>query len=256
MMTIDHELLSEDVREIRLGGEATLDPDSLDRLERILGELEKDANCRVLVLSGSDPFCRGMDLGRVLSMADGELQPCLEQFARVLARLHHLKAVVIAVVDGEVAAGGVGLVAAADHVIATERATFTLPEAVLGLVPAMVLPMLLGRMASQKARWLAASALPCSAHRAREIGLVDVVTTHDELERELKRLERQLVRVDPAASRRIARLLSGLTSRSLEEALSAGASLTAERLRDPSVRRSIAAFLEGRSPWTIESEAV
>ena len=50
---------------------------------------------------------------------------------------------------------------------------FALPECVLGLIPAMVMPLLCERMPVQKARWMALSSRNVKAEEALAIGLVD-----------------------------------------------------------------------------------
>jgi polyketide biosynthesis enoyl-CoA hydratase PksH len=100
--------------------------------------------------------------------------------------------VVIAKVEGQVTAGGVGLVAASDLVISSTGATFGLSEMLFGLLPACVLPFLIRRIGFQKARWMTLITQGIPAQRALEIGLVDEVGENpsDILRRNLLRLTR------------------------------------------------------------------
>src|SRR5438477_5999325 len=100
-----------------------------------------------------------------------------------MARYHHAQRsngkVTLAVVDEQALGGGVGLAAVCDYVLATERATFGLPELLLGLVPATIFPILLERMPPQRARRLALLGHTQNAAQASASGLVDEVVASD-----------------------------------------------------------------------------
>jgi polyketide biosynthesis enoyl-CoA hydratase PksH len=85
-----------------------------------------------------------------------------------------------------VAGGGVGLVAAADLVLATERSTFALPEALWGLLPCCVLPFLIRRTGFQRAYAMTLTTRPVGAAEAAGYGLVD------DLGADLRALSRRL----------------------------------------------------------------
>src|SRR5689334_23626660 len=93
---------------------------------------------RAIVMEGSGGvFCNGLDIAHFDFKEEKEE---LHFFAGLLLGLRHATKAVIAVVDGSALGGGVGLAAAADLVIATENASFGLPESMIGLAPAIILP--------------------------------------------------------------------------------------------------------------------
>jgi polyketide biosynthesis enoyl-CoA hydratase PksH len=100
--------------------------------------------------------------------------------------------VIISKVEGKVNAGGIGLVAASDIVIADEKANFGLSEALFGLLPACVMPFLIRRTGYQKALWMTLTTQGIPASRAYQIGLVDEVSTNvsDAVRKNLLRLTR------------------------------------------------------------------
>jgi enoyl-CoA hydratase/carnithine racemase len=160
------------------------------------------------------------------------------------------------VVDGPAQGGGVGVAAAADFVLASERSSFALPEVLFGLIPAMVLPVLLERIRPQLARRWALTAESQGPSEALAAGLVDRVVPSAELERAERRVVRELSRARPAA----VRALSAYSARALElplvEALAAGGELTLAASLEPAVGRALRSFREyGMVDWDEEEQA-
>lgn len=234
------------------GGEQTLiDGPGLARLWALLEEADGSSRCRVLVLEGQGGvFCQGMDLAYMTAQAPEERLPATLQFARCLGRLRGGRQLVLAAIDGAVIGGGVGLAAAADVLLCTEGSTFGLPELSLGLVPAIVLPVLMERMTAQRARWLALSGTMV-ARRALEIGLADqVVGDAERLEKAVRKTIKQALRCRPQSVAGLKWHLEQVGQLPLHDALEAGAQLTAESLNDSYGMSALEAFMEGEPlPW-------
>lgn len=161
---------------------------------------------RVIVLrSNGTPFCIGMDFGALSKGMQGPkasaiLKYSIEAYSTILARMYDGKKPILCVVDGDVRAGGVGLVCAGDMVFATQRAQFTLSEVLFGLIPANVLPYLLGlRVSPQKARYIMLSSKTITAEEALRYGIVDEVYNIDAIEKGLRASIKQLLRSSPEA---------------------------------------------------------
>lgn len=227
----------------------SLGAESLARLDLALAAAEERRDAAVWVLRGSpEVFCRGMDFAALAGVDDA--YPWLRRFAAVLARLRSAPRPTVAVVDGEVVGGGVGIAAACDWVLATERSRFALPEALFGLLPGVVLPVLLDRMTPQRARLLVLQGVSRSAEGARGEGLVDEVVSAEALEGAARRAARGLSRVSSARVRGLRRWSEEAAHLAATEALTRGAALTAELLGEPSVRAGLERFLEsGTPPW-------
>ena len=122
-----------------------------------LAHLEGDAETRVVVIRGAGEraFCAGADLKgmfRTRSILDAREQ--YAELAQVLEAIPRMRRPVIAQVHGYALAGGCGLAAACDVVIAADDAVFGLPEIRLGLLPLMVLaPILRLRRRGASSRW-------------------------------------------------------------------------------------------------------
>lgn len=230
-------------------GEEPLIDQGITELSAALDEAEAAPDCRVIVLSGTPGcFCKGMDLRMLATCSARELSDGVFAFADCLRRLRLCSKLTISVVAGAATGGGVGLAAAADVLLASSRAVFSLPELVLGLAPAVITPILLNRMLPQKIRLLALSGA-IDAQRALELGLADQrVEGPDALEQALQVLVKQGLRSHPAALTQLKRMTDRVHDTPLAEALAAGAQCTAAMLADPERAQAIRGFLEGEAP--------
>ncbi|MBL9103408.1 MAG: enoyl-CoA hydratase/isomerase family protein [Myxococcales bacterium] len=228
-----------------------LTPAFLAELEALLRRADGDPRCRVVVLaSDSGEFCRGMDLHGLAEGQHADYGAAIATYARCLELLRTIRPATLCVIETAASGGGVGLVAASDLVIAGRPATFVLPELLLGLMPAVVLPVLAERVGSGRARRLCLTGELLSAADAAQIGLVDVLA--DEAALTLAATLKHLLRVSPDAVGRLKRHLDLISGMPREAALQAGAARTATDLQDPQIRAAIAGFVAGEMPpWSV-----
>ncbi len=187
-------------------GEATkglvLNADTISRLLDALLVADTDASVRGVVLrSAAREFCLGMDLESAIGMSDPvERERSCRLFADLLLLIVGLSKPVVAVLQGETIGGGIGLAGACDIVIASDDATLQFPEALYGLVPAMIAPILCPRrMTEARLTNLAMTALRMDARTARSVGLVDEVASTRPLESTVRAIVRSLMRSSPQA---------------------------------------------------------
>lgn len=220
--------------------------DSVERLRRELNEANLDAEVGVLVLRGSqEVFCNGLDTDELLLGADHAARArAIEGFQAVLAGIRLGPKPTLAVVAGSALGGGVGLVAACDLALGSTAASFAFPEALFGLIPAMVLPLALERMRPQVARLWALTASRRSAEEALSAGLLDQVVEPARLERAVTRWVRQLSRVRPEGVRQLMTFSARASRLSIEEALAEGGRITLEASGDDAVRSALSSFRE------------
>ena len=132
-----------------------------------------DPQVRVIVLTHRGPvFCSGMDLREESAGPGGQGVRELPTILRLIMR--NAKPV-IAAVRGPARAGGVGLMAAADIVVAAPTATFGFSEVRIGLIPAVITVPVLHRVSPIAARELFLTGEVIDAARAEQIGLVNAV---------------------------------------------------------------------------------
>jgi polyketide biosynthesis enoyl-CoA hydratase PksH len=179
-----------------------------------LDQAERTPGCRLVVIEGSSgTFCTGMDFGEAVAYADApdaaaeSARRGGEEFLALLTRIATIGCAVIAKVDGRAVGGGVGIAAASDLVYATPRSSFSLPEALWGLLPCCVLPFLIRRTGFQPAAAMALSTLPVTAEQALRTHLVDEVA--DDPETEVRRVRQRLSKLAPATIADLKRYLRG-----------------------------------------------
>ena len=135
---------------------------------------EAEEVVKVVILEGlPDVFCTGMDFEEVAGGEQLDPKASTNAYYEILKQMSQSSKVILSLVRGKVQAGGVGLVAASDLVIADETATFVLSELLFGLLPACVLPFLIRRVGFQKAYRLALTTQAISASEAEKWGLID-----------------------------------------------------------------------------------
>ena len=132
-------------------------------LEDHLGRACHDPKIRALVLTGAGTvFCAGMDLREAAcergnSEAEQHAVVTLQEYADLVQTLHTLPKPTLAALNGDALAGGAGLVAACDFVIASSSAHIGYPEVLRGLVPAIVMHDLTRCLGDRRARQLVLS---------------------------------------------------------------------------------------------------
>jgi methylglutaconyl-CoA hydratase len=228
----------------------------LDSISDFLREIEKDPQCRVVVLAGrGQAFCAGGDLSRMeqaAKMTRARSKAEAGRFAKLLYRMHTYPKPLVARVHGPAFAGGMGLVAACDLVVAAEEAEFCLPEVRIGLVPAMISPYLVRAMGEQQARRYVLTGERLPAREAHRIGFVHECVPASELDARVEKLCAQLASAGPQALARSKKLLARVGKASLTKALAAHtAGVLAEARAGDEAREGIRSFLEKRKPsWT------
>ena len=157
----------------------TINNQMVNEFSDLLSLCEREA--KIVVIEGlPEVFCFGADFSNIAQLieqgagADAIIQ---EQDPEALyawwLKLITGSYITIAHVRGKVNAGGIGLVAACDIVLAEENSQFSLSEMLFGLMPACVLPFLKRRLGFAKTNYMTLMTQPVTAARALEWGLVD-----------------------------------------------------------------------------------
>ena len=183
-----------------------------DLLLKELGGLEVEKSIRVIVLAGRGPaFCAGGDLAsmeKAAKMTRAKAKAEGGRFSRLLYRMHTLPKPLVARVHGAAFAGGMGLVAACDVVVAAEEAEFCLPEVRIGLVPAMISPYIVRAMGEQQARRYVLTGERLSAREAHRIGFAHECAPAAELDARVEKIAALLAQAGPQALARSKKLLA------------------------------------------------
>jgi len=214
--------------------------------------VKEDASVRVVVLTGvGESFCAGADLNWMREIIrysfDQNLKESLE-VAELMHMIYTLPKPTIARVNGTAIGGGNGLFSACDIVIASERAKFGLSEVKIGLVPAAISPYVIRRIGESAAREYFLSGERFDARRALEIGLVNRVVPHEELDQKVEGVIQLLLSSGPEAIASCKELLHRVPAMSLEEAKPYTAEMIARLRVSAEGQEGMAAFLEKRKP--------
>jgi len=180
------------------------------QLREALDAALADDGVRVVVLDHTGRvFCSGMDLAE--AAGGGAQEQGVREFPDLLASIWHSPKPVVAVVRGPARAGGVGLLAACDVVVAAESATFAFSEVRLGIVPAVISAVVLPRMVPHVAHRLMLTGNVFDATTAAGGGLVDLVVPDADVDGELRAQLVELTSGAPTALAETKRLLRART---------------------------------------------
>jgi len=175
----------------------------------LLAALADDA-VRVVVLDHTGRvFCSGMDLSE--AAGGGAQEQGVREFPELLQAIWSSPKPVVAVVRGPARAGGVGLLAACDVVVAASSATFAFSEVRLGIVPAVISAVVLPRMVPHVAHRLMLTGQIFDAEVAVDGGLVDLVVPDADVDGEVRAQLVHLTAGAPAALAQTKRLLRART---------------------------------------------
>jgi methylglutaconyl-CoA hydratase len=171
------------------------------------------------------------------------------RFAALLYRMHTFPKPLIARVHGAAFAGGMGLAAACDLIVAAEEAEFCLPEVRIGLVPAMISPYIVRGMGEQQARRYMLTGERILAREAHRLGFVHECVPAAELDACVEKFARQLTQCGPKALARSKNLLRKVAMAPISARLgSETARVLAETRAGEEAREGIRSFLEKRRP--------
>lgn len=227
-----------------------LDASGMAALADALDRAASDDAVRVVVLTGTgSTFCAGADLSAAVSGdAAGFAGSGPQALVRVLtAMLEHPKPI-IARVQGHVAGGGNGLVAACDIAVAAADARFAFSEVRIGVAPAVISVVCLQVMHRRDAQELLLTGERVDADRALRAGLLTAVAPAEGLDAMVAGYVEALRAGGPQALARTKELLRRVPGASLDEGFTITAQMSAELFASDEAREGMTAFLEKRRP--------
>jgi len=219
--------------------------------------MAQDGELRAVVLGGhGKAFCAGADLSWMRAMADYTWEQNHADAARLAEMLWTVWTCPVPVVGrihGDCYAGGVGLAAVCDVLVAAEGVHFCLSEAKLGLLPATIGPYVVKALGEQASRRYFVTAERFSAAQALALGFVHEVVAAEALDTKVAEIVAALVANGPAAVRACKRLVHDVAGREIGAALR---DETARRIADIRAsaegREGVQAFLNKRDPaWKL-----
>jgi methylglutaconyl-CoA hydratase len=229
---------------------------AIAELARVFDELGRHDTVRAIVLAANGPsFCAGADLNWMKKMAGyshDENEADAMRLADMLRTIYLCPKPVVARVQGDCYAGGMGLVAACDIVVASETAGFCLSEVKLGLIPATISPYVIKAMGEQAARRYFLTAERFDAAEAQRIGVAHAVVAPEALDATVAGIVKALVNNSPHAVRQAKTLVREIVGQSVDDALLLDTAGRIAAIRASTEgREGVASFLEKRKPTWI-----
>jgi methylglutaconyl-CoA hydratase len=197
----------------------------------------------VLIRAEGGTFCAGADLSEASTVG-------MEQAADVIVELQRrivaLPKPVVVRVHGNVRAGGIGIVAAADIAISAEDATYAFTEVRLGLVPAVISLTVLPRMTDRSAALTFLTGDAFSGRAAERMGLVTRSVPVEQLDGEVAATCASLAKGTAQGLRETKRVVSRHLLERIDEHGPELARLSASLFGSEEAKAAMRGFLEGR----------
>ena len=233
--------------------------DFIQELNDAVDHARSQSSLRVLKIQAEGSvFCAGMDLGEMQQRAESEAgklewQRDSEIYAELLEKLYNLSVPTIAVLQGPVLAGGVGMVLACDFIVAAEESFLMLPEPMRGITAAMVTPFLIARVGVGPANHLLLSGERMPATRAHDLGMVYDVVSASELGSRVDQLVKTIMSGSVSALAITKQHVRDCFSEDLKSLVQKSITGSAEARETADAREGLDAFLQKRKPnWQSE----
>jgi methylglutaconyl-CoA hydratase len=216
-------------------------------------QLSQDNQVRAIVLAAEgSAFCAGADLNWMRRMADYSHAENLAD-AGLLANMMHIiytcPKPTVARIQGDVYAGGMGLVAACDMAVSVESANYCLSEVKLGLYPATISPYVIRAMGARAAHRYFLTAERFDAVEALRIGFVHAVVSAEQLDSKVAELTKALINASPNAVKECKTLLHDVAGKEINSALIAHTVEGIASIRASAEgKEGVQSFLQKRKP--------
>ena len=209
-----------------------------------LATADADADVKAIVVrSAGRVFCSGADLSEA---ADGGMEEGARAIVALQRQIATAEKPVVVELGGPVRAGGLGIVGAADIVVAAESVTFALTEVRLGLAAAIISLSLLPKLAPREASDVFLTGRTFGATEAERMGLVTRAVPDDDLGSAVQAVLNDLVKGYPQGLREAKALLNHDLLARIDALGEEMATLSARLFGSDETREAMLAFLASR----------
>jgi methylglutaconyl-CoA hydratase len=229
-------------------------------LTQAFTQLGQDRQVRAVVLAAIGPaVCAGADLNWMRRMADytrAENLADATQLAEMLRVIYACSKPTVARIQGDVFAGGMGLVAACDMAVSVNTASYCLSEVKLGLIPATISPYVIRAMGARAAHRYFLTAERFDAQEAQRIGFIHSVVSADALDAKVAEITQALVSASPAAVKACKQLVQDVAGREISAELIARTVQGIADIRSSAQgKEGVQSFLQKRKPsWLVPEQ--
>lgn len=230
-------------------------------LTDVFSSLGTNDEVRVIVLAAAGKaFCAGADLNWMREMAEYSYEENLadaDKLAQMLKTIYECPKPTVAAVQGDVYAGGMGLVAVCDVAIAVNIANFCLSEVRLGLAPSTISPYVIKALGARASQRYFLSAEVFDSKKARQLGFIHERVSEESLEDTVAALCTKIVKNSPDAVKTCKRLLHEVAGAPItDELITDTVKSIADIRASTQGREGVQAFLQKRKPtWLMSDNA-
>jgi len=223
----------------------------IEEINRVMDDLAADLSIKAIIITGGpDCFCAGADIGEIININNIDAgYEFSRRIQKVFDQINYLPKPVIAAISGLALGGGCEMALACDLRLASEKASFGVPEINIGVIPGaggtQRLPRILGVC---KAKELLFTGERIDARQACQLGMVNRVVPAAELMSETRQLAEKLVTKPPLALKMAKELVNTGMNMDLDSALKLEAHALAYLMVTADKNEGMSAFLEKRQP--------
>ena len=231
----------------------TINLDLVKDLYDAFKECHHDESIRVVIFTAKGAmFSGGGDLGSFVKESDN-LGPFITDmttyFHLAVTLMHRMEKPIVVAINGTAAGGGLSLALSGDIIISADTAKFTAAYTAAGLSPdgsmTYIMPRLIGL---KKTKELMITNRRFTANEALDMGLIDQVVKHEDLEKTVMDMAISLSKGATKAYGAVKTLLADTFSSSLESHLEQEARLLNIRAQGHDGKEGVKAFIEKRKP--------
>jgi enoyl-CoA hydratase len=205
-------------------------------------EASNDADVQVILISGAGrAFSTGGDLKQGDTVNREDPQQFTEASNRMLKQILRSDKTVVAKVNGITQAGGLLIVAACDLAIASDRATFKCPEALVGIWEPYSPVLLTPQIGIKRTKYMLLASEPIDAAEAERIGLINRAVPHEQLDSATEQLIEHILAGGPTTRRMFKHMVN-------EHIRDFDTRIVLEALSSEEGREGMSAFAEKRKP--------
>lgn len=223
--------------------------DVFSEIESILDNCESNPDIKVLVITGGDrAFAAGADIGDMVDADSAKVAEITKVVMRAQKKIE-TSVPVIASISGLALGGGCELALACDIRIASDTASFGLPEVKLGIMPGGGGTQRLAKISSPAtALYLALTGDNISADQAVSLGIVSRVVSQDQLKQETFKLAEKLKLMPPLAVKALKKAIYEGSNLPLDDGLNMERALFSSLFDTSDQKEGMKAFIEKRVP--------
>ena len=231
-------------------------PEANAELEQAFNEFENDDNLWVAIITGAGDFafCAGGDISAMQDAKSEDDYKVPDTGYGGLTNRFSCDKPIIAAVNGLAFGGGFEIALACDLIIASDNASFALPEPLIGTAAVgSGMHRLIRNIGLKPAMHMLLTGHSINAEKALQLGLVNDVVTSDALMPAARKLAAQILKCAPLAIQTTkACAMQGLEKNGLEAAMQAQLNGEFTQLQtmyeSQDIQQGISAFLQKRKP--------